>query len=58
MERKDVLVSEEDLSRQREFTGKIRDLLQEEGRRPLACVDTFGCQQNVADGQRILGMLQ
>ena len=36
MERKDVLVSEEDLSRQREFTGKIRDLLQEEGRRPLA----------------------
>lgn len=25
---------------------------------PRACVDTFGCQQNVADGQKLMGMLQ
>ena len=25
---------------------------------PLACVDTFGCQQNVADGQKLMGMLE
>ena len=24
---------------------------------PTACVDTFGCQQNVADGQKLMGML-
>lgn len=23
----------------------------------MACVDTFGCQQNVADGQKLMGML-
>ncbi|QNL45908.1 tRNA (N6-isopentenyl adenosine(37)-C2)-methylthiotransferase MiaB [Oscillibacter hominis] len=31
---------------------------QDQGKAPTACVDTFGCQQNVADGQRIMGMLQ
>ncbi|MBU5625820.1 tRNA (N6-isopentenyl adenosine(37)-C2)-methylthiotransferase MiaB [Oscillibacter sp. MSJ-2] len=31
---------------------------QDRGKAPTACVDTFGCQQNVADGQRIMGMLQ
>lgn len=25
---------------------------------PVACVDTFGCQQNVADGERLMGMLE
>ncbi|MCI8574297.1 MAG: tRNA (N6-isopentenyl adenosine(37)-C2)-methylthiotransferase MiaB, partial [Oscillibacter sp.] len=25
---------------------------------PAACVETFGCQQNVADGQRLMGMLE
>ena len=29
-----------------------------QGRTPLALVDTFGCQQNVADSQHILGMLR
>ena len=25
---------------------------------PRACIDTFGCQQNVADGQKLMGMLE
>ena len=46
------------MARQREFTGKIHDIHRARGRTPLAMVDTFGCQQNVADSQHILGMLR
>lgn len=58
MDRKEVLIPQEQLERQREFEQKIRAL--HEGRTvpPLAMVDTFGCQQNVADSQHIMGMLE
>ena len=46
------------MARQREFTEKIHDIHRARGRMPLAMVDTFGCQQNVADSQHILGMLR
>ena len=46
------------MARQREFTEKIHDIHRARGRTPLAMVDTFGCQQNVADSQHILGMLR
>ena len=55
MDRKEVLIPQEQLERQREFEQKIRAL--HEGP-PLAMVDTFGCQQNVADSQHIMGMLE
>ena len=58
MERKDVLVPAEELVRQRDFTRKIQVMFTARQAHPRACVDTFGCQQNVADGQRILGMLR
>ena len=58
MERKDVLIPEADIARQREFTQKIRALHEAREAHPTACVDTFGCQQNVADGQRLMGMLE
>ena len=58
MERNRVLVPQADLARQREFEQKIMAYWQDRGEAPTACVDTFGCQQNVADGQRIMGMLQ
>ena len=58
MERKNVLVPEEDLARQREFEQKIRAMFEEREAHPVACVDTFGCQQNVADGEQIMGMLE
>lgn len=58
MERKDVLIPAEALARQREFQERIREMYQSRQAHPLACVETFGCQQNVADGQRIMGMLE
>ena len=58
MERKDVLVPEADLARQRDFEEKIHKMFADREAHPVACVDTFGCQQNVADGQRIMGMLE
>ena len=58
MERKNVVLSDADMQRQREFTEKIKELHDTRGRQPKALVDTFGCQQNVADSQHILGMLE
>ena len=57
MDRKQVLIPPEQLERQREFEQKIR-ALHGDGAAPLAMVDTFGCQQNVADSQHIMGMLE
>ena len=58
MERKQVLVSAEELARQKEYTQKIRSVTDVLRRAPLALVDTFGCQQNVADGETLAGMLR
>ena len=58
MDRKQVVLSAEDTLRQREFERKIAALHRQRGQTPLALVDTFGCQQNVADSQHILGMLE
>ena len=57
MERKNVLVSEEELARQKEYIRKIRSITGVLTRAPLALVDTFGCQQNVADGEMLSGIL-
>ncbi len=58
MERKNVVLSDGDMARQREFTEKIKDLHIQRGKAVHALVDTFGCQQNVADSQHIMGMLE
>ena len=58
MDRKQVVLPAEDTLRQREYEKKIAALHSRRGRTPLALVDTFGCQQNVADSQHIMGMLQ
>ena len=58
MDRKEVLIPQEQLERQREFEQKIRVLHEDRAVPPLAMVDTFGCQQNVADSQHIMGMLE
>lgn len=58
MDRKQVVLSAEDTLRQREYERKLADIHRQRGRVPLALVDTFGCQQNVADSQHIMGMLQ
>ena len=49
MERKNVLIPEADLARQREFEVKIKEMFTAREAHPVACVDTFGCQQNVSE---------
>ena len=58
MDRKKVLLDEAQTLRQREFERKIAEIHRSRGTTPLAMVDTFGCQQNVADSQHIMGMLE
>ena len=56
LDRTQVQIPAEQLERQRDFEAKIKAL---HAHRPLrAMVDTFGCQQNVADSQHIMGMLE
>ena len=58
MDRREVVVPAGDMDRQRDYTQRLAALFQQLGHPPLAMVDTYGCQQNVADSQRIMGMLQ
>jgi len=58
LERVKVVIPAADMERQREFTDKVGAIHAQKGRALLAFVDTYGCQQNVADSQRIMGMLR
>ena len=58
MERQTTVISQEDLNRQSAICHEIASYWQAQGRTPLAFVDTYGCQQNEADSERIRGMLQ
>lgn len=56
--RKTAVVSEEEMKRQRQFCKKVSDVISKRyDKKPLACVVTYGCQQNVADSEHIKGML-
>ena len=53
-----VVVSREEMMRQWQMAGENRQLLVHRmGRTPRAWVRTFGCQGNVADSEKIMGML-
>jgi len=52
-----IHVSEEEIALQKDFTNKIKDYNKGKGKTPTAFVDTYGCQQNEADSERIRGML-
>lgn len=42
-----------------EYISKLKIVLpQIYGRQPTACINTYGCQQNVADSEKIKGMLE
>lgn len=58
MNREEIIIPETAVVRQRDFQKKIRDMFAARKAHPTACVETFGCQQNVADGQRLMGMLE
>ena len=52
-------VTEEELNTQRKYEQKVKSLLESRYEdKPLACVVTYGCQQNVADSEHIKGMLE
>ena len=57
MERKTTVIAQEDLRRQQEICEQIKNDWLTQGVTPRAFVDTYGCQQNEADSERIRGML-
>ena len=57
MNQKTTVIPQEELGRQEEICRRIRAYWAETGRTPRAYVDTYGCQQNEADSERIRGML-
>lgn len=52
-------ISSDELNEQKRYADKTASLLNKRynGEQPLACVVTYGCQQNVADSEKIKGML-
>ena len=57
MERKNVIVPKSEIEAQKEYSKKIREYYSSKGKTPLALVETYGCQQNENDSERIKGML-
>ncbi len=57
--RKTAVIGEDELEKQKQFTIKVNSVLSARyGEKPKACVITYGCQQNVADSEKIKGMLE
>ncbi len=57
MTTKTTVISQEQLQQQLSYCDKIAAYWVNQGRRPRAYVETYGCQQNEADSERIRGML-
>ena len=57
MNTKTTVISQEQLDAQLAYCNKISAYWQTEGRVPRAYVETYGCQQNEADSERIRGIL-
>ena len=50
-------IAPEQIAAQEAIAARLRERFTAEGRRPLALVDTYGCQQNESDSERIRGYL-
>ena len=50
-------ISNVEIERQMEICRRIFDRVTADGNRPLAMVDTYGCQQNEADSEKLRGYL-
>lgn len=51
-------ISKEELAEQNKYSQMVNELiLKRYSGKPLACVVTYGCQQNIADSEHIKGML-
>ena len=58
MERKTTQISQAEVERQLALCDDVCRVTQQWGDKPLALVDTYGCQQNEADSERIRGYLE
>lgn len=57
-DRKTAVISDEELEKQRQLSVRVSSVLSSRYEtKPKACVITYGCQQNVADSEKIKGML-
>ena len=57
--KKDKLVSSAELDEQKQFAIKVNSVVSAMyDEKPKACVITYGCQQNVADSEKLKGMLE
>ena len=56
-EKKTRVVSDEEMRRQHEYIRRLNAEFLSRGRQPFAFVETYGCQQNNSDSERIKGML-
>ena len=57
MNPKTSVLTAEQLAVQEDFCRRVAEYWRAQARTPLAFVDTYGCQQNEADSERIRGML-
>ena len=57
MERTTTIIPQQDIDRQLALCDQLAQLTAQEEQQPLAFVDTYGCQQNEADSERIRGYL-
>ena len=51
-------ISESDIQHQMDICAQLRAHFTAGGRQPLAMVDTYGCQQNEADSEKLRGYLR
>ena len=51
------VIDPEQIRRQEQICAEIFDVVTADGKRPLAMVDTYGCQQNEADSEKLRGYL-
>ena len=57
MKREEVLVSKDEMLLQEKYAEKVRELYEQKGKTPKALIETYGCQQNENDSERLRGML-
>ena len=58
MDKQTTHIPQADIDRQLQYCLEIKDVYEARGTAPLAFVDTYGCQQNEADSERIRGYLR
>ncbi len=52
-----IMISTEEMAVQREYIEKLRSMNLQRPQKPLAFVETYGCQQNSSDSEKLKGML-